>query len=99
MALFSKTVRRAGDNLKLNQAKKDVLDTISTFRSNHVQLMKMLVNTISKKLPKPLFIARRLKRLSSIQAKLQRFNGMCLDRMQDIGGVRAVFKNNNAVRL
>ncbi|WP_181563064.1 hypothetical protein [Campylobacter hyointestinalis] len=64
MALSSKTVRTAGDNLKLNQAKKYDLDTISTFRSNHVWLMKMLVKTISKKLPKPLFIARRLKRFS-----------------------------------
>lgn len=64
MALSSKTVRTAGDNLKLNQAKKDDLDTISTFRSNHVWLMKMLVKTISKKLPKPLFIARRLKHFS-----------------------------------
>ncbi|ARR01859.1 RelA/SpoT domain-containing protein [Campylobacter vicugnae] len=97
-ALSSKTIRKAGNNLKLNQAKKDDLDAISTFRSNHVQLMKMLVKTISKKLPKPLFIARRLKRLNSIQAKLQRFDGMCLDRMQDIGGVRAVFKNNNEVK-
>ncbi|WP_180379391.1 RelA/SpoT domain-containing protein [Campylobacter porcelli] len=96
--LSNKIIRKAGNNLKLNQAKKDDLDIISTFRSNHVQLMKMLVKTISKKLPKPLFIARRLKRLSSIQAKLQRFDGMCLDRMQDIGGVRAVFKNNNEVK-
>lgn len=98
MKVSNNAVRKAGIALKLNQALKDNLDTISTFRSNHIQLMKMLVKTISKKLPKPLFIARRLKRLSSIQAKLQRFEGMSLDRMQDIGGVRAVFKNNDEVR-
>lgn len=94
MGLSNKAVRRAGQNLKAMCATKDDLDVISTFRTNHIQLMKMLVKTISKKLPKPIFIARRLKRLSSIQAKLRRFDGMCLDRMQDIGGVRAVFKTN-----
>lgn len=98
MRVSNTAVRKAGLSLKNNSATKEDLDVISTFRSNHIQLMKMLVKTISKKLPKPLFIARRLKRLSSIQAKLQRFEGMCLDRMQDIGGVRAVFKNNNEVK-
>ena len=98
MRVSNTAVRKAGLSLKNNSATKEDLDIISTFRSNHIQLMKMLVKTISTKLPKPLFIARRLKRLSSIQAKLQRFEGMCLDRMQDIGGVRAVFKNNNEVK-
>ncbi|MGH1601593.1 RelA/SpoT domain-containing protein [Campylobacter majalis] len=98
MRVSNTAVRKAGLSLKNNSTTKEDLDAISTFRSNHIQLMKMLVKTISKKLPKPLFIARRLKRLSSIQAKLQRFEGMCLDRMQDIGGVRAVFKNNNEVK-
>ncbi|ARR04576.1 RelA/SpoT domain-containing protein [Campylobacter vicugnae] len=97
MRVSNTAVRKAGLSLKNNSTTKEDLDAISTFRSNHIQLMKMLVKTISKKLPKPLFIARRLKRLSSIQSKLQRFEGMCLDRMQDIGGVRAVFKNNNEV--
>lgn len=98
MKVSNNATRKAGIALKLNQATKENLDTISNFRSNHIQIMKMLVKTISKKLPKPIFIARRLKRLSSIQSKLQRFDGMNLDRMQDIGGVRAVFKNNNEVK-
>ncbi|AQW87188.1 RelA/SpoT domain-containing protein [Campylobacter pinnipediorum subsp. caledonicus] len=95
--LSNKSIRKAGANLKDNIATSDDLDIISTFRSNHIPLMKMLVKTLSKKLPKPIFIARRLKRLNSIKAKLTRFSGMNLDRMQDIGGVRAVFKNDNEV--
>ena len=35
-------------------------------------------------------VAQRLKRLSSIAAKLRRFRGMNLARMQDVGGCRAV---------
>lgn len=37
--------------------------------------------------------AQRLKRAPSIVAKLQRFENMNLDRMQDIGGCRAVLKD------
>lgn len=41
--------------------------------------------------------AQRLKRAPSIVAKLQRFEKMNLDRMQDIGGCRAVMKDLSSV--
>lgn len=59
--------------------------------------MDTLIKTIKNKLPKPILIARRLKRLSSIKNKLKRFNTMQLDRMQDIAGVRALFKSDQDV--
>lgn len=90
-------VRKAGEILKKNIHSKSDLDLLSTYRTNHIEIMKMLVKTISKKLPKPILIARRLKRLNSIIKKLQRFEKMDLDRMQDIGGVRAIFENNDEV--
>ena len=43
-------------------------------------------------------VAQRLKRLSSIDAKLRRFRNMDLARMQDVGGCRAVFPSVDAVR-
>lgn len=43
-------------------------------------------------------IAQRLKRIPSIVRKLQRFPGMSLARMQDIGGCRAVLDNVQQVR-
>ena len=95
--LSNKSIRKAGENLRHNRATIDDLDIISSFRTAHIQIMKMLVKTIKDKLPKPQIIARRLKRLSSIEAKLKRFENMQLDRMQDIGGVRAIFKNNAEV--
>lgn len=97
-ALSKNSIRTAGDKLRENTQTRDDLNIISTFRANHVPIMTTLVNTISKKLPKPLFIARRLKRLSSIRGKLRRAgNQTKLDRMQDIAGVRAVFKDNKDV--
>ncbi len=92
---LSKTkVKKAGEKLKKDIETDDDLVVISTFRTNHIRLMKMLVGTISKKMPPPILLARRLKRLSSIKLKLLRFSNMDLSRMQDIGGVRAVFKND-----
>ena len=43
-------------------------------------------------------VAQRLKRLSSIDAKLRRFHSMNLARMQDVGGCRAVLPSVDAVR-
>ena len=43
-------------------------------------------------------IAQRLKRLSSIDAKLRRFRNMNLARMQDLGGCRAVLPAVDDVR-
>ena len=43
-------------------------------------------------------VAQRLKRLSSITAKLRRFRDMKLSRMQDIGGCRAVVRTVARVR-
>ena len=47
---------------------------------------------------KDALVAQRLKRLSSIDAKLRRFSGMKLARMQDIGGCRAVLPSATDVR-
>src|SRR5687768_9882450 len=43
-------------------------------------------------------VAQRLKRFPSIVSKLQRFNGMELARMQDIGGLRAIVDSVPLVR-
>lgn len=43
-------------------------------------------------------VAQRLKRAPSIVARLQRFDGMQLARMQDIGGLRAVVSSIDRVR-
>lgn len=96
--MTNNAIKTAGKALKKGIETKKHLNIISAYRSNHIPLMKMLVKTISAKLPKPLLIARRLKRLNSIKTKLKRFENMQLNTMQDIGGVRAVFQNDNEVR-
>lgn len=74
--LSNKFIRKAGANLSLDQENSEDLNIISTFRTSHIYLMDTLIKTIKNKLPKPILIARRLKRLSSIKNKLKRFNTM-----------------------
>lgn len=96
---ISKTlIRKIGHNIKNNIVSEEELNTFNKYRNTYIEVMEELLTSIKDKLPKPLFIARRLKRLESIKIKLQRFPQMELDRMQDIGGTRAVFNNLDEVK-
>lgn len=99
MSNISKTlIRKIGHNIKNNIVSEEELNTFNEYRNTYIEVMEELLTSIKDKLPKPLFIARRLKRLESIKIKLQRFPQMELDRMQDIGGTRAVFNNLDEVK-
>lgn len=63
---------------------------INTFQA----LLRLRLKTIDS----TALVAQRLKRSPSIIAKLQRFEGMNLARMQDIGGLRAVVSSIARVR-
>lgn len=89
-------VRKVGENIRDNQATNEDYKIISLWRSKHISIMTAMVNAINRKLKaynlKAIIVARRLKRLSSIEFKLKRFPNMKFDTMQDIAGVRVVFK-------
>lgn len=95
-------VRKAGENVKDDKATNEDYKTISLWRSKHISIMTAMVNAINKKLKvknlKAIIVARRLKRLSSIEFKLKRFPNMKFDTMQDIAGVRVVFKELQQVK-
>jgi ppGpp synthetase/RelA/SpoT-type nucleotidyltranferase len=99
MNSISKTlIRKIGKNIKNNIVSDEELIIFNEYRNTFIEVMQELITSIKDKLPKPLFIARRLKRLESIKIKLQRFPQMELDRMQDIGGTRAVFNTLDQVK-
>ena len=95
-------VRKAGENVRDDKATNEDYKTISLWRSKHISIMTAMVNAINRKLKvknlKAIIVARRLKRLSSIEFKLKRFPNMKLDTMQDIAGVRVVFKELQQVK-
>jgi ppGpp synthetase/RelA/SpoT-type nucleotidyltranferase len=92
-------VDAAGDtlvnpNASLEQ-KEAALEVINNWRSSHsypLQSLKMTLRTRALKTDRRAITAQRLKRLSSIAAKLDRNKNMKLSQMQDIGGCRAVVK-------
>lgn len=66
----------------------------ANWRSSHgypLHVVAASVKMWARQLDDKCFIARRLKRLPSIQFKLQRFPQMQLTTMQDLGGCRVVF--------
>jgi putative GTP pyrophosphokinase len=66
---------------------------LANWRACHGYPMNTFQATLRKKLKQidaDALVAQRLKRTPSIILKLQRFDGMQLARMQDIGGLRAV---------
>ena len=97
-----KQVRKAGENIRNHRVSNKDYKIIASWRSSHISIMTGMVNAINKKLRanslKAILVARRLKRLNSIELKLNRFQDMQLDRMQDIAGVRVVFKNLEQVK-
>ena len=65
-------IRKVGERLKNDSATQADLSLMSEYRTNHVYLTKMLIQTIKDKLPPPILIARRLKRLGSITKGFRR---------------------------
>jgi hypothetical protein len=97
---YSKSaVNRAGDILKSESIVaseiEDALLVINNWRASHsfpLQIIKMMLKKRARVVDCHATVSQRLKRLSSIRAKLVRDQTahMQLARMQDIGGCRAV---------
>ncbi len=104
---YSKSqVNRAGDILAA-PASYSVEDqewadeVLANWRACHGHPINTFQATLRKKLKtidEDAIVAQRLKRAPSIILKLQRFRGMRLARMQDIGGLRAVVSSVSRVR-
>ena len=95
---ISKTkIKNKGNSIKNNSLSQDDLSIFSEWRSSHAILTRELAKTLKRKSIKNSIISRRLKRQPSIFAKLTRYPQMQLNRMQDIGGVRIILKNQKEV--
>lgn len=73
---------------------------INNWRASHslpLNTFQIGLRKNAKKSDPQALIAQRIKRLSSIEAKLRRFKHMNLSQMQDIGGCRAIVGTVNQV--
>lgn len=72
------------------------LDIVNNWRSCHetpLHTFYVWLNRQSKKIDSSSLVARRIKRLPSIEAKLIRMPNLKFSKMQDIGGCRAILRN------
>lgn len=99
--LFSKKdVNRAGKVLVSDapswEEYEHALEVINNFRAIHGHPLNTFQTTLRIKgrhVDKNIIVAQRIKRLSSIELKLDRYDTMTLSQMQDIGGCRGVVSN------
>ena len=100
-----KQIEKAGDILASSpdiesEDYNQSMDALSYWRTAHASALEsttiMLKRVCDKHDPTAL-IAKRLKRTPSIISKLRRHEGMKLRNMQDIGGCRAVIRNNKVL--
>lgn len=97
-------VRRAGASLRdpnLTVAEREeALSIANNWRSSHafpLNTCQMSLRNKALDVDPTAIVAQRVKRLPSILGKLERFDSMSLDRMQDLGGCRAVMQDVNDV--
>ena len=76
------------------------LSVVNNWRSSHafpLNTMQMYLRTQARQVYAKSLVAQRVKRLSSIETKLQRFRWLKFSEMQDIGGCRAVVNTVGSV--
>lgn len=95
----SSQVRKAGELLRAidtcsEEDKNWALEVLDNFRALHAVPLNTFQATLRKRLDRlgirHFIVAQRIKRKPTILDKLQRFDGMQLNRMGDIGGIRAI---------
>jgi ppGpp synthetase/RelA/SpoT-type nucleotidyltranferase len=90
----------AGDRVSWEEY-SEALEVLSNWRSSHSFPLNTFQNALRKmgrRVDAECLVAQRVKRLSSIAAKLDRYPGLRLSQMQDIGGCRIVVRDIDAVR-
>lgn len=93
-------VNRAGEVLvdpnAEDQQRDHALIVINNWRASHnfpLNTFQMRLRRISGKIDKKSLVVQRIKRLPSIRLKLNRFKGLNMAQIQDIGGCRAILKD------
>lgn len=103
MTISKTLVRKAGEALRRNPCDPDALEVLAEWRNLHSHPMRSLGSMVRRKTRRKgeyagILVAQRLKRIPTIISKLTDLPGMGLDRMQDLGGVRAVVEDMATAR-
>jgi hypothetical protein len=94
-------VNKSGERLRTSDQNDDDLQVIGNWRSSHAFPLLTFRTTLGRRgrsIEPKVIISQRLKRLTSIAAKLNRFRNLRLTAIQDIGGCRAVLSSERRAR-
>ena len=104
MLYSRKKISKAGEILMTTTSLKkreQAILLINEWRAHHLHplnvLKNALIRTLEKNRIKPILVSQRLKRMTSIEFKLDLNPKMGLGGMQDIGGFRAVLKDEKVL--
>ena len=96
-------VAKTGKILRSDPNNQVAIDVLNTWRALHIYPLNTFQTTLKERLKKNkisyVVTAQRLKRTPTIIDKLAREPQMRLDQMQDIGGLRAVLKDIDSVKV
>lgn len=100
MKFTKNQITKAGKTIlsaKTDSERNVALEKINIWRTNHLHPLNVMKNallrTTEQNKIEPILVSQRLKRLTSIEYKLDLNPNMGLGGMQDIGGFRAVLKD------
>lgn len=82
------------------EEREEALNVINNWRSSHSFPLNTFQTTLrrrARKVDPKADVAQRIKRLSSIESKLEKYDWLQLSDMQDIGGCRAVLTSTKKV--
>lgn len=106
MKYTSKQISKAGEIITTSSdliAVAGAVSKVNEWREQHLPVIELLMNEIQSVFAKssinPVFSSYRLKRMTSIQYKLDLNPDMRLGGMQDIAGGRFVFSTMDSLRL
>jgi len=88
----------AGERLRLHDLDEKSVEIINNHRASHSYPLLIFRTVLTRRAPEAAVIAQRLKRLSSIQFKLEHNRRVRLSTIQDVGGCRAVLPSVGSAR-
>lgn len=95
MKISKKQINKAGEIIRngtVNE-KEQTIELLNLWRSSHMlplSNIRALVDSRLKKLSINCIVGQRLKRMTSIIGKINRFPDMSVSTMQDVGGIRII---------
>ena len=104
MKISNKQINRAGGIIRhgTDDEKEQAIELLNEWRSSHMLPLRNISSIVDARLKKlgiTCTVGQRLKRMTSIIGKINRFPDMAVSKMQDVGGIRIIVPRITDVKL